>query len=212
VETAVRKAINILKDCGCEIKEISLPHTDYGIACYYILAPAEASSNLARYDGIRYGFRAEGTLPMKELYSITRDLGFGDEVKRRIMLGTYVLSSGYYDAYYRKAQKVRTLIKQDFESAFKDVDFIVTPTTPSTAFKIGEKLENPLQMYLSDIYTANVNLAGIPAISIPVGFDSREMPIGMQIMGKWFDEAGILRIAHKYQERTEFHKLFPKNI
>jgi len=212
IEKAVRAAVKILSENGCTIEDISLPHTDYGIACYYILAPAEASSNLARYDGIRYGFRAEGDFTLKELYSETREQGFGEEIKRRIMLGTFVLSSGYYDAYYRKAQKVRTLILRDFEEAFKRVDYIVTPTTPTTAFKKGEKTGNPLSMYLSDVYTANVNLAGIPAISVPAGLDSKGLPIGLQIMGRWFDEGGILKLAHFYQQLTDHHLDFPSNL
>lgn len=212
VEKAVRDAVNLLSENGCEIQEISLPHTDYGIACYYILAPAEASSNLARYDGIRYGFRANGDFSLKELYSETREQGFGEEIKRRIMLGTFVLSSGYYDAYYRKAQKVRTLILRDFAEAFKQVDYIVTPTTPTTAFKKGEKTGNPLAMYLSDVYTANVNLSGIPAVSVPAGFDSKNLPIGVQIMGKWFDEGGILKLAHLYQQLTDHHLAFPTDF
>jgi len=209
VRNAVEAAVDFYKKNGCEVVEISLPHTDYGIACYYILAQAEASSNLARYDGIRYGYREEGELPLKRLYSVTRDKGFGEEVKRRIMLGTYVLSAGYYEAYYKKAQKVRTLIRKDFEDAFEKVDFVIAPTTPSTAFKIGEKLEDPLQMYLSDVYTANVNMSGIPAVSIPVGFDKNSLPIGMQIMGRWFDEGGILNLAHIFQKNTDHHKKFP---
>jgi aspartyl-tRNA(Asn)/glutamyl-tRNA(Gln) amidotransferase subunit A len=212
VEKAVKASVEVFHSLGCEIQEISLPHTEYGIACYYILAPAEASSNLARYDGIRYGFRAEGNLAIKELYCETREQGFGDEIIRRIMLGTFVLSSGYYDAYYRKAQKVRTLILRDFEDAFKKVDYIFTPTTPTTAFKKGEKTEDPLSMYLSDVYTANVNLAGIPAISIPAGFDSKGLPIGLQIMGKWFDEGGIINMAYQYQLNTKHHLAFPNSI
>jgi aspartyl-tRNA(Asn)/glutamyl-tRNA(Gln) amidotransferase subunit A len=212
IENAVRNAAKVLSENGCLIEDISLPHTDYGIACYYILAPAEASSNLARYDGIRYGFRAGGDFTLKELYSETREQGFGEEIKRRIMLGTFVLSSGYYDAYYRKAQKVRTLILRDFAEAFKRVDYIVTPTTPTTAFKKGEKTGNPLSMYLSDVYTANVNLAGIPAISVPAGLDSKGLPVGVQIMGKWFDEGGILKLAHFYQQLTDHHLAFPPNL
>lgn len=211
IEKTVKDAIEVFRSLDCEIIEISLPHTEYGIACYYILAPAEASSNLARYDGIRYGFHAEGDLTLKDFYCETREQGFGDEIIRRIMLGTFVLSSGYYDAYYRKAQKVRTLILRDFEKAFKKVDYIFTPTTPTTAFKKGEKTEDPLAMYLSDVYTANVNLAGIPAISIPAGFDSNGLPIGLQIIGKWFDEGGIINMAHQYQQNTKHHLVFPKN-
>ncbi len=170
------------------IEEISLPHTEYAVAVYYIVATAEASSNLARYDGMRYGHRADAK-DLTETYMLTRDEGFGAEVKRRIMLGTYVLSAGYYDAYYLKAQRVRTLIKRDFDEAFKRCDVIVTPTAPTTAFKIGEKTQDPLQMYLSDIYTISVNLAGLPALSLPCGFDDDGMPIGLQIIGKHFDES-----------------------
>jgi aspartyl-tRNA(Asn)/glutamyl-tRNA(Gln) amidotransferase subunit A len=210
IRTAVENVLDFYKNRGCVIKEISLPHTEFAIACYYILAPAEASSNLARYDGIRYGYRVDEALPMRELYSVTRQDGFGDEVKRRIMLGTYVLSSGYYDAYYKKAQKVRTLIREDFVKKFNDVDFIITPTTPTTAFKIGEKLDDPLAMYLSDIYTATANLAGIPAVSVPCGFDNNNLPIGFQILGKWFDESGILNLAHVFQLATDHHKRTPE--
>ncbi len=209
IKKAVEKVIEFYKDSGCEITEVSLPHMEYAIACYYILAPAEASSNLARYDGIRYGFRVNEALPMRELYSVTRGQGFGEEVKRRIMLGTYVLSAGYYDAYYKKAQKVRTLIQKDFEKVFSDVDFLVTPTTPSTAFKIGEKMDDPLDMYLSDIYTATANLSGIPAISVPCGFDSKGLPIGFQLLGRWFEEGNLLNMAHTYQKATDHHKKYP---
>jgi aspartyl-tRNA(Asn)/glutamyl-tRNA(Gln) amidotransferase subunit A len=209
VRKSVESVLEFYKTAGCEISEVSLPHTEYAIACYYILAPAEASSNLARYDGIRYGYRVDKPLAMREFYSVTRQEGFGDEVKRRIMLGTYVLSAGYYDAYYKKAQKVRTLIRNDFVKAFKKVDFLITPTSPTTAFKLGEKLDDPLAMYLSDVYTATANLAGIPAISIPSGFDSKGLPIGTQIIGKWFDEGGLFNIAHHYQQNTDFHKKFP---
>jgi len=181
---------------GAVIEELSLPHTDYAIATYYILATAEASSNLARYDGTRYGFRSEGALDLSEMYCQTRSQGFGEEVKRRIMLGTYVLSAGYYEAYYRKAQKVRTLIKRDFDSAFEKFDCLITPTSPTTAFKIGEKVDDPLQMYLSDIYTISANLTGIPGISVPCGKDSQGLPIGVQILAKPFDEVIMLRVGN----------------
>ena len=177
-----------LEKSGAVIEEISLPHTEYAVAIYYIVATAEASSNLARYDGMRYGYRADAG-DLTETYRISRDQGFGAEVKRRIMLGTYALSAGYYDAYYLKAQRARTLIKRDFDQAFQKCDAIVTPTAPTTAFKIGEKIADPLQMYLSDICTISVNLAGLPALSLPCGFDDDGMPIGMQIIGKYFDEA-----------------------
>jgi aspartyl-tRNA(Asn)/glutamyl-tRNA(Gln) amidotransferase subunit A len=209
VEKAVRGAIHELQMQGAVIEEISLPHTEYAVAVYYIIATAEASSNLARYDGMRYGYRADAK-DLTGTYMITRDEGFGAEVKRRIMLGTYALSAGYYDAYYLKAQCVRALIKQDFDEAFKRCDVIITPTAPTTAFSIGEKTRDPLEMYLSDIYTISLNLAGLPAISLPCGFDSEGMPIGMQIIGKHFDEATILRAAHHYEQATEWHKKKPK--
>ena len=173
---------------------MSLPHSKYVIQTYYILTSAEASSNLARYDGVRYGYRSEDSSNLEDMYVNTRTEGFGEEVKRRIMLGTYVLSAGYYDAYYRKAQKVRRLITQDFEKAFEEVDYIISPTTPTTAFKMGDKVDDPLAMYLNDIYTASVNLAAIPAISIPVGNDNNGLPFGLQVMGRKFDEAGLLRM------------------
>ena len=208
VEQAVRKAVRQLEKNGAAIKEISLPHTDYAVAVYYIVATAEASSNLARYDGMRYGHRARAK-DLTETYMLSRAEGFGPEVKRRIMLGTYALSAGYYDAYYLKAQRVRTLIKKDFDEAFKSCDAIIAPTAPTTAFKIGEKTQDPLQMYLSDIYTISVNLAGLPAISLPCGFDSEGLPIGMQIIGKHFDESTILAIAYAYEQSTDWHKRKP---
>lgn len=208
VETAVRAAIQQLEKNGARIEEISLPHTEYAVAVYYIVATAEASSNLARYDGMRFGHRAEAK-DLTETYLISRDQGFGPEVKRRIMLGTYVLSHGYYDAYYLKAQRVRTLIKNDFDEAFKRCDVIVTPTAPTTAFKIGEKTQDPLQMYLSDIYTISINLAGLPALSLPCGFDGDTMPIGMQIIGKHFDESTVLRTARAYEQATQWHTKKP---
>lgn len=204
VEDAVHSAIKKLESLGAVPVEISLPHTDYAIAAYYILATSEASSNLARYDGVKYGFRAGGK-DLLEMYMNTRAQGFGEEVKRRIMLGTYALSAGYYDAYYKKGQQVRTLIKQDFDNAFKNVDVIVTPTSPSAAFKIGEKATDPLQMYLSDIFTISVNLAGAPAISIPCGFTKTGLPVGLQIIGRHFDEETILKTAYAYEQSTEWH-------
>ena len=209
VEQSVRAAIRQLEKNGAKIEEISLPHTEYAVAVYYIVATAEASSNLARYDGMRFGHRADAK-DLTETYMISRDEGFGSEVKRRIMLGTYVLSAGYYDAYYLKAQRVRTLIKQDFDEAFKRCDVIVTPTAPTTAFKIGEKIQDPLQMYLSDIYTISINLAGLPALSLPCGFDGDGMPIGLQIIGKHFDEATVLRTAYAYEQATEWHLKKPR--
>lgn len=208
VEKSVKDAIKVLESLGAIPVEISLPHTEYAVATYYILATSEASSNLARYDGVKYGLRVEGK-NLLDMYMKTRQEGFGPEVKRRIILGTYALSSGYYEAYYKKAQQVRTLIRNDFESAFNHVDVIVTPTSPTTAFKIGEKATDPLQMYLSDIFTIPVNLAGVPAISIPCGFSSEHLPIGLQIIGRHFDEEAILRVAYAYEQSTEWHKRRP---
>lgn len=195
IRQAIEKKIDILRANGATIEEISLPHTEYTIATYYILATAEASSNLARYDGARYGFRTEDAADLSKMYIKSRSEGFGAEVKRRIMLGTYVLSAGYYDAYYRKAQQVRRLIKEDFDKAFNRVDCLIAPTSPSTSFKAGDKMDDPLQMYLSDIYTTSVNLAGIPGISIPCGEDNQGLPIGMQILGPQFGEPTILQVA-----------------
>ncbi len=208
VESSVKEAIKKLEILGAIPVEISLPHTGYAVATYYVLATSEASSNLARYDGVKYGFRAEGR-DLMDMYMNTRAQGFGAEVKRRIMLGTYALSSGYYEAYYKKAQQVRTLIKRDFEDAFRQVDVIVTPTSPTAAFKIGEKTADPLQMYLSDIFTISVNLAGVPGISIPCGFTSNNLPIGLQLIGKHFDEESILKVAYAYEQTTDWHKRKP---
>jgi aspartyl-tRNA(Asn)/glutamyl-tRNA(Gln) amidotransferase subunit A len=195
IRKTVERKIDVLRSNGATIREVSLPHTEYTIATYYILATAEASSNLARFDGARYGYRAKGTRDLFEMYTKSRSEGFGAEVKRRIMLGTYVLSSGYYDAYYLKGQKVRRLIQDDFNKAFQSVDCLITPTSPSTAFKAGEKADDPLQMYLSDVYTTSANLAGIPGISIPCGEDKQGLPIGLQILGKHFDEETVLRVG-----------------
>ncbi|MFQ6091813.1 MAG: Asp-tRNA(Asn)/Glu-tRNA(Gln) amidotransferase subunit GatA [bacterium] len=195
VESAIRDAVEPLTDSGVSIESVSLPHTDYAVAAYYILATAEASSNLARYDGVRYGYRSPGDRGLIDLYIRSRSEGFGQEVQRRIMLGTYALSAGYYDAYYLKAQKVRTLIKEDFDRAFLTYDVLITPTSPTPAFKFGEKLDDPLTMYLSDIYTISANLAGLPAVSIPCGKTQSGLPIGLQITGKPFDEATVLKIA-----------------
>ncbi|HHH40811.1 MAG TPA: Asp-tRNA(Asn)/Glu-tRNA(Gln) amidotransferase subunit GatA [Chloroflexi bacterium] len=208
VEEAVRAALEKLAGLGAEVVEVSLPHTDYALPTYYLIAPAEASANLARYDGVRYGLRVQGA-DLETTYEATRGQGFGPEVKRRIMLGTYVLSAGYYDAYYLKAQKVRTLIKQDFDRAFERVDVIVAPTSPTTAFRIGEKVDDPLQMYLSDVFTLSVNLAGICGISLPCGFDRQGLPIGLQVMGPAFGEETVLRVAHAYEQATEWHKRGP---
>jgi len=203
IEDLWTKGIEYAKDCGAEIIEISLPHTNYALPTYYIVAPAEASSNLARYDGVKYGFRSKGE-NLIDMYEKTRSEGFGSEVQRRIMIGTYVLSSGYYDAYYLKAQKVRKLIKNDFDEAYKKVDAILTPSTPSAAFKIGEKTNDPVSMYLNDIFTVPVNLAGLPAISIPAGIDVKGYPLGLQIIGKAFDEQNILNIAYAMEEKIQF--------
>jgi len=200
VRQAVETAIDKLKELGCEIVPVSLPHTPYAIPAYYLIATAEASSNLARYDGVRYSRRARGVKTLSEMYRRSRDEGFGAEVKRRIMLGTYALSAGYYDAYYLKAQKVRTLLTRDFEQAFQKVDAIVTPTSPTAAFRLGEKSNDPLAMYLADIYTVTADLAGIPGISVPCGETREKLPIGLQILGKHFDEATLLRIAHAYEQ------------
>jgi aspartyl-tRNA(Asn)/glutamyl-tRNA(Gln) amidotransferase subunit A len=209
VKAAVAAAVKKFTELGAEVVEISLPHTDYAVATYYIVATAEASANLARFDGVRYGARAEGSDPI-EMYSKTRGEGFGPEVKRRIILGTYVLSSGYYDAYYLRAQKVRTLIRNDFLKAFETVDAIVTPTTPTAAFKAGEKSDDPLQMYLSDIFTISCNLGGICGISVPCGFTkSPKLPIGLQLLGKPFGEESLLQIAHAYEQNTPWHQEKP---
>lgn len=205
VESSVRAAIDEMKSLGGTIKEIRLPRTDAAVAVYYVIATAEASSNLARYDGVKFGLRAKETKDLLDLYMKTRQEGFGPEVKRRIMLGTYALSAGYYDAYYGKAQAVRTLICEDFRAAFKDVDLIVTPVTPTPAFKLGEKSEDPLQMYLSDIYTISVNLAGLPAIAVPCGFSKAGLPIGVQLIGRPFEEETLLRAAHAYEQSTQWH-------
>ncbi len=203
IEDLWTKGIEYIKNCGAETVEISLPHTNYALPTYYIVAPAEASSNLARYDGVKYGFRSKGE-NLIEMYEKTRSEGFGAEVQRRIMIGTYVLSSGYYDAYYLKAQKVRKLIKNDFDEVYKKVDAILTPSTPSAAFKIGEKTNDPVSMYLNDIFTVPVNLAGLPAISIPAGVDTKGYPLGLQIIGRAFDEQNILNIAYAMEEKIEF--------
>ena len=210
VEARIREAVEVLEGLGAEIKDISLPNSRYGVATYYIVAPAEASSNLARYDGVRYGHRAEQTGDLIEMYKETRAEGFGDEVKRRIMLGTYVLSSGYYDAYYLKALKVRALIREDFERAFEEVDVVLTATAPTPAFKIGERMDDPLTMYLSDVFTIPCNMAGIPGISVPCGFTAEGLPVGLQLLGRNFDEETLLRAADAYQRETGFHRMHPE--
>jgi aspartyl-tRNA(Asn)/glutamyl-tRNA(Gln) amidotransferase subunit A len=205
VEGSIREAVKVLEGLGMEIKEVSLPHTEYAVAVYYLIAPAEASSNLARYDGVRYGYRTPEDVGLLDMYKRSRSEGFGAEVKRRIMLGTYALSAGYYDAYYKKASQVRTLIRNDFEKAFKECDVIVTPTYPTTAFKIGEKVDDPLKLYLSDIFTIPANLAGIAGISIPCGLSSEGLPIGLQILANFFQEEKLLKVAHAYEQHTKWH-------
>jgi aspartyl-tRNA(Asn)/glutamyl-tRNA(Gln) amidotransferase subunit A len=212
ISAAVNAAIKQLESLGAEIVHLSLPHTDYGIAVYYFIATAEASANLARFDGVRYGYRAKDPKDLLDHYGRTREEGFGEEVKRRIILGTYVLSSGYYDAYYVRAQKVRELIRQDFVKAFEKCDAIISPTSPEPAFKLGERTANPLAMYLADIFTNTANLAGICGISVPCGFATKNggrLPIGLQILGKSLDEARIFQIAHAYEQSTEWHKAKP---
>ena len=206
VEKSVREAITKLETLGAEIVEISLPHSRYAVSTYYIIAPSEASSNLARYDGVRYTYRCENTETLRDLFFRSRSEGFGDEVKRRIMLGTYALSTGYYDAYYLKAQKARTLIIRDFEDAWEEVDVIASATSPETAFGIGEKTDDPLKMYLSDVLTIPCNIAGLPGISVPCGFSSEKLPIGLQIMGKPFDEQTVLNAAYAYEQSTKWYE------
>ncbi len=209
VASSIDSALKTLKGLGAELVPVSLPHTEYAVSVYYLVATAEASSNLARYDGVRYGLRADGAQNLLEMYKMTRDTGFGAEVKRRIMLGTYALSSGYYDAYYKKASQVRTLIKNDFDSAFQLCDVIATPTAPTAAFRLGEKLEDPLTMYLSDIFTISCNLAGLPGISVPCGFTGEGLPVGLQLLSRQMDEGAILRAAHAYEQATDWHTKRP---
>ncbi len=206
VEQAVRAAVQVFEALGAQVAPVSLPHTEYAIPAYYLIATAEASSNLARYDGIKYGLRAAENDGLLAMYQRTRAAGFGTEVKRRIMLGTYALSAGYYDAYYLKAQKVRTLVRRDFEQAFATRDVLLTPTAPTTAFRIGEKTSDPLQMYLSDIFTISINLAGLPGLSLPCGFDRTGLPIGLQIVGRPFEEETVLKAAYAYEQATEWHE------
>jgi aspartyl-tRNA(Asn)/glutamyl-tRNA(Gln) amidotransferase subunit A len=209
VKEKVLEALKVLEGLGAVWEEVSMPHTEYAIAAYYLLSSSEASSNLARFDGVRYGVRSEQANNLLDVYQMSRSEGFGSEVKRRIMLGTYALSSGYYDAYYLKAQKVRTLIKQDFDQAFEKYDVVIGPTAPTTAFKIGEQTDDPLTMYLNDILTVPVSLAGIPAISVPCGFVNG-LPVGLQIIGKALDESTVLRVAHAFEQHTEHHKARPQ--
>jgi aspartyl-tRNA(Asn)/glutamyl-tRNA(Gln) amidotransferase subunit A len=209
VRAAVERALLQLETLGARRVSVHLPTSRHAIACYYVLATAEASANLARYDGVRYGYRAPGAAQLRELYERSRSEGFGAEVQRRILLGTYVLSSGYYDAYYRKAQQVRTLIRQDFERAFAEADFIVTPATPDPAFRLGERTDDPLKMYLSDVYTVSVNLAGIPGLVVPCGATQDGLPIGLQLLGRALDEARLLQVGYAYEQSTEWHKQRP---
>lgn len=210
VNAAIKKTIAVVEECGGQCVDISLPHTEYCLAVYYIIAPAEASSNLARYDGVRYGHRATEVKDLLEMYKNTRREGFGAEVKRRIMIGTYALSAGYYDAYYKKASQVRALIKRDFDEAFKKCDVILTPTTPTPAFKIGEKTDTPLQMYLSDIFTISTNLAGIPGISVPCGFTGAGLPVGVQFLAGHFEEGKLIQIASAYEKKANIEKRRPQ--
>lgn len=210
VKEAVLKAAETLKSLGAIVEEVSLPRTAYGIPSYYVIASAEASSNLARFDGIRYGYHSKEAQTLEELYKLSRSEGFGKEVKRRILLGTYVLSSGYYDAYYKKAQKVRTLIKNDFENVFKDYDVILGPTTPTVAFDLGAEINDPLTMYANDLLTTPVNLAGLPGISVPCGLAENGRPIGLQLIGKPFDEKTLYRVAHQYETQFNLHDQYQK--
>lgn len=209
IEQALSQALKTLEQLGAACQEVSLPHTEYGVAAYYIIAPCEASSNLARYDGVKYGYRTPTYLDLMDMYTKTRVQGFGNEVMRRIMLGTYALSAGYYDAYYLKAQKVRTLVRRDFEHAFKEVDVIVAPVAPTPPFKIGEQVNDPLTMYLGDVFTIPINLAGVTGMSIPCGFTPSGLPIGLQLVGGHFQEEQVLRVAYAFQEQTDYHKQQP---
>jgi aspartyl-tRNA(Asn)/glutamyl-tRNA(Gln) amidotransferase subunit A len=209
IATSVEEAIKVYEGLGATTVEVGLPNSEVGIPCYYVLAPAEASSNLSRFDGVRYGHRAEQYEDLNDMYETSRAEGFGAEVKRRIMIGAYVLSSGYYDAYYIKAQKLRRMISNDFSAAFEKCDFILGPTTPATAFGIGEKNDDPVAMYLNDIFTNSANLAGLPAMSLPSGFDSNGLPIGLHLIGRYLDEATILNAAHLYQQQTGWHQRIP---
>jgi aspartyl-tRNA(Asn)/glutamyl-tRNA(Gln) amidotransferase subunit A len=212
VMKAVEAAIAEYRKLGCETVEVSLPGMKLSVPVYYVLAPAEASSNLARYDGVRYGYRAPEYNDLNDLYQKTRGQGFGPEVKRRILIGTYVLSHGYYDAYYIQAQKIRRLIARDFTEAFKRCDVILGPTSPTTAFRLGEKVNDPVQMYLNDIYTIPANLAGLPGLSIPCGFDEKGLPVGLQVIGNYFAEAKMLGFAHQYQLATDWHARAPQGM
>ena len=211
VMRCIEEALAEYRRLGAQTVEVGLPNVKLAIPAYYVIAPAEASSNLARYDGVRYGYRAEDFADLAEMYARTRAQGFGDEVKRRILIGTYVLSHGYYDAYYLKAQRIRRLIAGDFASAFKQCDVIMGPTSPTTAFRIGEKTSDPVQMYLTDIYTIAVNLAGLPGMAVPAGF-ADGLPVGLQLIGNYFDEARLLNAAHRYQQATDWHRRMPEGL
>jgi len=211
VQKLVEEALNEYKKLGAELVDISLPNTSLAIPVYYVIAPAEASSNLSRYDGVRYGYRAKEYKDLMDMYFKTREQGFGEEVKRRILIGTYVLSAGYYDAYYLKAQKIRKLISNDFKEAFTKCDVIMGPAAPSVAFKSGDKKEDPLAMYLQDIYTISTNLSGLPGMSLPVG-QTQGLPVGLQIIGNYFKEAQMLNVAHAYQQKTQWHKMMPEGV
>src|SRR5699024_799359 len=206
IKDSVMEALKVYESLGATWEEVSLPHSQYAVAAYYLISSSEASANLARFDGVRYGVRSENTTDMADMYTKSRSEGFGEEVKNRIMLGTFALSSGYYDAYYKKAQQARTLIKNDFDKIFEEYDVIVGPTTPTTAYKVGEVIDEPMTMYANDILTVPVNLAGTPAISVPCGFSSEGLPIGLQVIGKHFDESTVYRTAHAFEQATEHHK------
>jgi aspartyl-tRNA(Asn)/glutamyl-tRNA(Gln) amidotransferase subunit A len=209
VLNAVNSAVQVIEDMGAETIDVSLPHTEYAVAVYYVIAPSEASSNLARYDGVKYGVRDKNQNELIQMYRCTRSRGFGPEVQRRIIIGTYCLSAGYYDAYYGKASQVRSLIIEDFKKAFEKCDVILCPVAPTPAFKIGEKVDDPLTMYLTDIFTLSANLAGIPGMSLPCGFSQQGLPIGLQLMGKHFNEEMLLKVAYNFEQATEFHKKKP---
>jgi aspartyl-tRNA(Asn)/glutamyl-tRNA(Gln) amidotransferase subunit A len=209
VAASVNNAVEVFEKLGAERVEISLPHSEYAVAVYYVIAPSEASSNLARYDGVKYGFRNEDNSGLMNMYRTTRSNGFGAEVQRRIIIGTYCLSAGYYDAYYGKASQVRTLIMEDFKTAFEICDVILSPVAPTPAFKIGEKIDDPLTMYLSDIFTLSANLAGIPGMSVPCGFSKPGLPIGLQLMAKHFNEKMLFKVAYNFEQATAFHKQKP---
>lgn len=210
VETAFRNSVHILEDLGVEIMEISLPHTDYAVAAYYVIAPSEASSNLARFDGVRYGFRAQDAQDLMEMYKQTKSKGFGAEVQRRIIMGTYALSAGYYDAYYGRSTRIRSLVSQDFKEAFKQCDIIISPVTPTPAFKIGEKMDDPLTMYLTDVFTLSTNMAGLPGMSVPCGLSSTGLPIGLQLLGNRFDEYALIRAGYGFEQTLQLTEQFPE--